>query len=429
MKALSWSLAFMAATALAGPTRATRPIATPSTTENNASCDIGTFPAATLLLPYFEVEAKKHVSDAANTIFTVVNTSPKPQIARVTVWTDYGYPALWFNVFLTGYGVEAISLYDVIANGVLPQTSSNVQPGPRSRPNDANPNITSLDDCGSLGGPLPQSVVDSLTAMLTSGASPNDCRLGGSHPMAAGYVTVDLVSSCSKVSPLDPEYYAKALLFDNVLTGDFERVVPDKKVGNYAGGNPLVHIRAIPEGGPSGSVGSGLPYTFYDRFTPAAARHIDRRQPLPSTFAARYIEGGTASFHTEYTMWREAATSAAAGCVAANATVPYLSIVRYDEFENPTVGSGPRTFPVAASAATTSAVFPPRVGASVAGWMLINLDNSAGASASSAYSTPRPSQNWIVVKMQAEGRYGVEYDATALANGCTNPLQSGGVSK
>ena len=41
----------------------------------------------------------------------------------------------------------------------------------------------------------------------------------------------------------------------------------------------------------------------------------------------------------------------------------------------------------------------------------------------------RPSQNWIVIKMQAEGRYGVEYDATALGNGCTNPLQQGGVAK
>ena len=77
--------------------------------------------------------------------------------------------------------------------------------------------------------------------------------------MAVGYVTVDVVNSCSKASPLDPEYYAKTLLFDNVLTGDYERVMPDKAVGNYAGGNPLVHIRAIPEGGPAGSISTGLP--------------------------------------------------------------------------------------------------------------------------------------------------------------------------
>ena len=97
--------------------------------------------------------------------------------------------------------------------------------------------------------------------------------------------------------------------------------------------------------------------------------------------------------------------------------------------ENPTVGAGARTFPVAAAAATTSSAFPPRVGVSVSGWMFLELDNRAGVSASSPFSVARPSQNWIVIKMQAEGRYGVEYDATALGNGCTNPLQQGGVAK
>jgi hypothetical protein len=433
MKAPRWALlvAFIGSTALAAPTRAVRPgiVIPPSAVDNNSSCDIGTFPAATLLLPYFEVEARKHVNDASNTIFSVINTSRQPQIARVTIWTDYGYPALWFNLFLTGYDVASISLYDVIANGVLPQTSSSVQAGSRSRPNDANPNIVSIDECTSLGGPLPQTTVDSIVALLTSGNAEGECRLGGSHPMAAGYVTVDLVNSCTKISPLDPGYYAKTLLFDNVLTGDFERIAPDKVIGNYAGGNPLVHIRAIPEGGPAGSVATGLPYTFYDRMTPSAARHIDRRQPLPSTFAARFIEGGTAAFHTDYTLWREAATAVAAGCVSANAAVPYVSIVRYDEYENPTVGSGTHAFPVAVAASTASAVFPPRVGVSVAGWMFLDLDNRAGTSASSPFSGARPSQNWLIIHMRAEGRYGVDYDATALGNGCTNPLQQGGVSK
>src|SRR6185436_12752648 len=341
MKAIPWAVvvAFIGVTVLAGTNRAVRPgvLVPPSAVDNNASCDIGTFPAATLLLPYFEVEAGKHVNDAGNTIFSVINTSRQPQIARVTIWTDYGYPALWFNLFLTGYDVASISLYDVIANGVLPQTSSSAQVGTLSRPNDGNPNIASIEECKSLGGPLPQATVDSLVSLLTSGAAAEgECRLGGSHPMAVGYVTVDVVNSCTKISPLDPDYYSKTLLFDNVLTGDYERVMPERKTGNYAGGNPLVHIRAIPEGGPAGSRATGLPYTFYDRMTPSGARHIDRRQPLPSTFAARFIEGGTAAFHTEYTMWREAATAAAAGCVSANASVPYVSIVRYDEFENPT---------------------------------------------------------------------------------------------
>jgi len=64
-------------------------------------------------------------------------------------------------------------------------------------------------------------------------------------------------------------------------------------VGNFAAGEPMVHIRAIPEGGTAGSAPpTNLPYTFYDRYTPQGNRKMDRRVPLPSMFAARWIEGG-----------------------------------------------------------------------------------------------------------------------------------------
>src|SRR6266852_3740656 len=62
------------------------------TTANNSSCDISVSPAATLLLPFFEVDVAKPLDAATNTIFTIVNTSRLPQIARVTIWTDYAYP-------------------------------------------------------------------------------------------------------------------------------------------------------------------------------------------------------------------------------------------------------------------------------------------------------------------------------------------------
>src|SRR5947209_7768520 len=116
---LAVAVALLAAGGFAQPRRAVRgpqPLRD-STIDNNASCDITVSPAATLLLPYFEVEVDKHVLEAKNTIFSVVNTSKVPQIARVTVWSDEGYPALWFNIFLTGYGVQPISMYDVIGRG------------------------------------------------------------------------------------------------------------------------------------------------------------------------------------------------------------------------------------------------------------------------------------------------------------------------
>src|SRR5262245_44545035 len=77
----------------------------PATTNNNDSCDIGVTPAATLLLPYFEVDTAASQGTGATTLFTVTNTSRYPQIAHVTVWTDWSFPVLDFNIFLTRYGV------------------------------------------------------------------------------------------------------------------------------------------------------------------------------------------------------------------------------------------------------------------------------------------------------------------------------------
>src|SRR5436190_23143282 len=93
---------------------------TPSTTSNNDSCDISVTPAATLLLPYFDVDtAAATGGSGATTLFTIVNTSRYPQIAHVTVWTDWAFPVLGFNIFLTGYDVQGINLFDVIVRGLI----------------------------------------------------------------------------------------------------------------------------------------------------------------------------------------------------------------------------------------------------------------------------------------------------------------------
>jgi hypothetical protein len=400
------------------------------TIENAASCDISTTPSATLLLPYFEVELSKRVNDAANTIFTIINTSSNAQISRVTIWTDYGYPAAWFNIFMKPYDVQAISLWDVISMGRLPKTSN-------SGSNASNPHFIVTESCDSVGGDLSADMLTSLQSMLTTGARSADeatCHVGGAHPMAIGYVTVDVVNSCVNISPLDIAYYSQIILFDNVLTGDYERINPDSNTGNYAGGNPLVHIKAVPEGGAAGSGSTSLPYTFYDRFTPTGGRKIDRRQPLPSAFAARFIQGGTGKFQTDYAVWREAAAPASSACSTNNvSSMPISSIVRFDESENPMVGGatqsattggsiGLAALPSTAAPPTASSVFPPLSSQGVAGWMFLNLDNRAAGisvSGNNAYSSARPSQNWVIIHMRAEGRYGVDYDATTLANGCT----------
>src|SRR6266550_8168825 len=140
----------------------------PTTTNNDDSCDIGVAPAATLLLPYFEVDFRSTQTTARTTLFTITNVSAFPQIAHVVVWTDWSYAALDFNIFLTGYDVQAINLWDVFALGhVAPQAgnalgTSNTTTVPDNSPltnaqpaaNNSNPNFfpsAAVDCVGQLG--------------------------------------------------------------------------------------------------------------------------------------------------------------------------------------------------------------------------------------------------------------------------------------
>ena len=394
--------------------------------DNNASCDIAQYPAATLLLPYFEVDFNSPVTKGVNTIFTVVNTSPTPQIARVTLWTDLGFPGTWFNVFLTGYDAQTISLYEIFARGRFPLTSLHTEPGTASAPNLENPNFLPDALCHQFGGLVasPLALTRMQKIFTTGERDEPGCRVSTAHQNAVGYATVDVINSCATTSPLDPAYWTDVILFDNVLTGEYERINPESTLGNYAGGNPLVHIRAIPEGGPAGAdPGTGLPYTFYDRYTPVGARRIDRRQPLPSTFSARFIQGGPTGFQTNYAMWRETVTSSQRGeCdYAANAKLPLskATVIRFDEHENATAMAADTWTTAAASVPISSSTFPPIASGDFGGWLWISLDNGASKREINPFSTRRPSQNWIIVQMYSEGRYGVDFDATWLANGCT----------
>jgi hypothetical protein len=268
-----------------------------STTANNDSCDIAQQPAATLLLPYFEVDFRDAPSIGSSTIFSVQNTSPQPQIANVTIWTDWAYPVVNFPIFLTGYDVQAISLYDVIARGILapPRGTSSTTPVPTnptagSQPlaNTANPNFlpdaaVSCGD-GKLAGAIPAPLLTYIQHLLADQPLTSECgsmRVGGLHYNAVGYITIDVVATCAPKTPASSDYYSSLILFDNVLTGDYQIVRPTAG-HQYVLGSPMVHIRAIPGGGAVGSIpATPLPYTCYDRLTQAAAtRTADRRQPL-----------------------------------------------------------------------------------------------------------------------------------------------------
>ncbi|HEV2719216.1 MAG TPA: hypothetical protein VG323_04290, partial [Thermoanaerobaculia bacterium] len=240
----------------------------PTSTNNDDTCDIGSaVPAATLLLPYFEVDFNSPQTTARTTLFTIVNTTDLPQIAHVVLWTDWSFPALDFNIFLTGYDVQGINLYDIFARasiapgagGAAGGTSSgtkvptNPTPGAQPAANNANP-LLDISNCGSLPGVFNATLLRDLQLIFTTGkatgaAIPCTVQAGGVHTNAIGYATIDVMSSCNTSLPNQSIYFSQ-ILFDNVLIGDYQDINPNPATGNYAGGNPLVHIRAVPEGGP-----------------------------------------------------------------------------------------------------------------------------------------------------------------------------------
>jgi len=401
-----------------------KPALLAATTNNDDSCDIAQLPAATLLLPYFEVDTRTRAGE--ETIFTITNVSQRPQIARITIWTDRSYPVLTFNVFLTGYDIQSISLFDVIAAGrIAPPngTSSNSDAGMRSLDNDEN-SLLDISKCNQLPSAIPAPLLAEFRAVLTTGlvGKCGTTRVGSLQPdgVSRGYVTIDVVDSCGTTNPNDAGYITSELLYDNVLTGDYQQI---NRRENFAQSGALVHIRAIPEDG----VTTNLERTFYGRYQ-AQGVGADRRQPLPSTFAARWISGGPGSFDTSFKIWREGLSGANAGCVAVSSNwgIPTTEFVRFDDEENPTTNywdcsfTCPPNLPLPSSSRVTVAntsIFPPNPGGDDAGWMYMNLNH--GGTPAGASDPLIASQNWVVISMEAAGRYSVDFDAIALGNGCS----------
>jgi hypothetical protein len=416
----------------------------PSTTNNDDSCDIGVTPAATLLLPYFEVDLASAAGTGENTLFTITNVSNLPQVAHVTLWTDWSYPVIDFNIYLTGYDVQSISLHDVIARGrIAPDagTGSALSPvgelsGTSATAEFNNPLVNEASCASAAPVQLTQPFITRMQSAFTTGKVPAfgalaACsNIGGVHSNAVGYATVDVASLCSTSLPTDAGYFTTEVLFDNVLIGDYQQVNGNE---DFAQGNPMVHIRAIPEGGTAADpVIINFDRTFYSRYT-GIAGNVDRRQPLPALFAARWISGGATGFETFYKIWREGVTGATSTCSPSganafplNGSLGVTELVRFDEEENPTTlaPSEPVSPPLETDVSmaetglydvSDTTTFPQNPDGAVSGWMYMNLNEPA----STAFPAGIASQNWVVVSMRAEDRFSVDFDAAWLGNGCT----------
>jgi hypothetical protein len=410
-------------------------------------CTIDDVPAATLLLPYFEVDLNS--TNGVTTLFSVNNASATAALAHVTVWTDLSVPVLDFDVYLTGYDVQTMNMRDIV-NGILPQTLDQNSDAPSDAvSNDGADTGTVLGNpldlsfpggsgpCIATYNPLSGAFVNGhLKPALTGNASSLSNCVGVDYDdnIARGYVTVDQVTECNLDFPSTPGYFTSVAGFDNILWGDYFYVEPGE---NFAQGETLVHIEACEPGdGYLGYVGNGAghcpfvpgDFTFYSRYVAQAG--TDQREGLASQFAVRYITGGLFNGGTDYIVWRDSRSTDIIGgsCPAENDFAWYPLnqdlVVAFDEEENseelcflesdvsPPTGGQQTCFPietgrynVEVSTVPGSQSLDPSFDF---GWMFLDLDLTSVVE----------SQAWVTAIMSAEGRYSVGFDAVQLDSVC-----------
>jgi len=267
-------------------------------------CTLDNVPAATLLLPFFELNLDD--PNGETTLFSVANASAGATVAHVVLWTDLGVPTLFFDIYLTGYDVQSVNLRDVIVNGRLPQTADAAEdPEDTISPKGPLSQDTSFPGCQGIlpPTPLPAFFTAHLAASHTgkpSAVLKGQCA-GVDHGdnFARGYVTIDALNDCSTRFPSDPGYFGPGgdASDANVLVGDYFYV--DSHLAYARGGN-LVRLEADPQAFKPGDA------TFYELFVNGSA--ADGREPLPTTWSARFLFGGTFNAGTEVVVWREAQT-------------------------------------------------------------------------------------------------------------------------
>jgi hypothetical protein len=408
-------------------------------------CDLGVQPAATLLLPYFEVDLGS--SAGQTTLFSVNNASATAVLAHVVMWSDLSVPVLDFNIYLTGYDVQTINLRDILTQGKLPTTASDGQdPDDEISPQGQFSQDINFASCNGLL-PAPTLPADFVAHLQDSLAGRSSSVLGGcaglrhGDNIARGYVTVDTVNNCTLRFPGDAGYFGPGGTGDatnqNVLWGDYFYVNNGQ---NFASGNTLVHIEASPgigtssfntypaPGSPETTVAGQ--YTFYGRYVNWTA--ADNREPLATNFASRFLTGGDFTGGTSLIVWRDSKISQ--GVFPCN-NVPLWfplaqeGIVIFDEQEHPQV---PQTFPVSPQPPQEGLTpFPAeaqstRVGGEDLpvpydfGWIYLNLNTTVGVPPANASppEDPAAAQAWVTTEMDANGRFSVGFEAVRLDSAC-----------
>src|SRR5215472_1299843 len=213
-------------------------------------CTIDDVPAATLLLPYFEVDLGN--PNGLTTLFSVNNASATAVLAHVVIWTDLSVPVLDFNIYLTGYDVQSVNLRDIIVGGNLPQTASLGQ-DPTDTISPKGPFSQDINFASCTGQLPPPNIGTLFTTHLQNALTGKPSAiLNGlcsaqalGDNIARGYITMDTVNNCTLRFPGDVGYFAAGGTGDatnqNIIWGDYAIV---NATQNFAQGGTLVHIEA-----------------------------------------------------------------------------------------------------------------------------------------------------------------------------------------
>ncbi len=393
-------------------------------------------PAASLLLPYFEVDLSN--PNGATTLFSINNASATAVLAHVTLWSDLSVPTFAFNVYLTGYDVQTINIRDIF-NGLAPQTAS---AGQDFGDTISHHGILSQDiNFASCFGILPPPPIPAfyLAHLAAAHTGKPSAVLGGlcsgqalGDNVARGYVTVDTVNNCTLRAAGDIGYFGFGGTGDvtnqNILWGEVFYVNPTQ---NVAEGDTLVHIEAAPGvgvGGPTPSdPATTTPgrYTFYGRYDNSPWTATDNREPLATNFGARFLNGGAFTGGTSLLVWRDPKVNQHPfTCPAVpGARPPWYplgqeGIAIFDEQEHPVL---PVIFPFFPPPPMPSLIpFPAATqrtqvgGASLPvpfpfGWLYLNMNTTVAAAGSNPPVDPAASQAWVMMAHASNGRFGVGY--------------------
>ncbi len=356
-----------------------------------AGAEIGTIdtvPAATLLLPYFEVDLTD--PQGVNTLFSISNAGDGPAIVNVTLWTDWSVPTLTFNAYLTGFDIMDVDLRNLFVAGLLPATSHNnsaVSPvGAFSEVTNPNTGVgPATVSCNALL-PLPSLPSLLISHIGNSHTGQSSAIFGGAcsgsargDSVARGYITVDNVNICTLDFPGDPGYFIDGGVGVasnvNALLGSY-RIW--EEANGVAHGGAAVHIEASSTD-PRTAPGR---YTFYARYSGGT----DNREPLASALAAPYVSGVT-----DLIYWRDSKLThspVSCGSIPLPFPMTHNQVVLFDQEENPEIPeTDPFSPPIGCCAITPLAFEAGRVRVGSAdfptfydrGWLYLNLGTSTGS--------------------------------------------------